>query len=412
MNNMDFSENIQFEVLKRIIKKNAGIIRCDLCGRDLTSISECNFVHIVPADKGGKQIAENCQLLCSKCNLAVMEQRIQDFLIEKRTEELLNNDNKNDTTQDKSEKLSKEKFDSIVGEYVRLNGDIQKKDFIKVSNHLPSLHYVSLYYGNFKTLKESFGIKDLSLDWNRETIKKALLQYVGDHGNLYQKELTKSNGLPSLPCILRYYPEYSNFTEVKKNLCHLSIREQWTEEKAINVGKEYVKKHRQITTKDLRGHNGLPAEQVISKLFGSINKYQLAIGSELSKKNAYISKEEISKAVDDYFRDKERVIESMDIFYSGFPISRSVINKRYGYFEDFCKTFNIKVLKNKKAKYSRSEIDGSISLYMRKGNTIPLRKELSELGLPSAQVILRFYENWKDPFLYYQRIYKKIGNNE
>ena len=49
---------------------------------------------------------------------------------------------------------------------------------------------------------------------------------------------------------------------------------------------------------------------------------------------------------------------------------------------------------------------------MSKGNKIPARKALKELGLPSAQAILRFYEDWKEPFIYYQKIFEKIGSNE
>ena len=348
MNEMDFSENIQFEVIKRTIKANSGQIRCEKCQRNLNSIAECHFAHIIPSEKGGKQVAENCQLLCSECNVALMDERLQDFIIEQKAEELLNKEEHNELLQGTIGKVSKDEFDTLVGEFIKQNGDIHKKDFIKVSNHLPSPHYVSLYYGNYKNLKDAFGISDASLNWNRETIKVALTDYVDTHGDLFQKELTKANGLPSLPCILSYYPEYSNFTEVKKHICNLSVRDKWTEEKAITVGKTYVKKHGQITMKDLRGSNGLPTERVITRLFGSINSYQLAIGSLVTQKNAYISKEEISSAVDVYFGDKERVIASMDVFFKDFPISRSVINKRYGYFEDFCKAFNIEVLKKKR----------------------------------------------------------------
>ena len=412
MNDMDFSENIQFEVIKRVLKKNSGLIRCEKCQHEMSSISECHFVHIVPPEKGGTHPVDNCQLLCSECNVKLMDERIQDFIIEQKAEELLKDEERSDNSQRSVGKVSKEEFDAVVGAFINTHGDIHKKDFVKVSNGLPSPHYVSLYYGNYKNLKDAFGISDASLNWNRETIKKALLEYVNIHGDLLQKELTKANRLPSIPCILSYYPEYSNFTEVKKYICNLSVKEKWTKEKAIEVGKEYVKHHGQITMKDLKGSKGLPTDRVISRLFGSINSYQLAIGASITQKNAYISKEEITVAVEEYFGNKDRVIDSMDAFFKDFPISKSVINKRYGYFEDFCKEFNIKVLKIKKAKYTRSEIDSSISLYMSKGNEIPTRKDLKDLGLPSAQAILRFYEDWKEPFIYYQKIFEKIGNNE
>lgn len=409
---MDFSENIQFDVVKRILKENAGFIRCERCRCEMSSISECHFAHIVPPEKGGKQTVDNCQLLCSECNVKLMDERIQDFILEQKAEELLKNKEQDDNAQRCFGKISKEEFDAVVGEFIKSHGDIHKKDFVKVSNHLPSPHYVSLYYGNYKNLKDSFGISDVSLSWNRETIRKSLLEYVNIHGDLFQKDLTKANKLPSIPCILNYYPEYSNFTEVKKYICNLSVKEKWTKEKAIEAGKEYIKHHGQLTMKDLKGSNGLPTDRVISRLFGSINAYQLIIGAAVTQRNTYISREDITVAVDKYFGNKERIIESMDAFFNDFPVSRTIINKRYGFFESFCNEYNIKVLKIKKAKYTRAEIDNSISSYMSKGNEIPTRKELKGLGLPSAQVILKFYEDWKEPFIYYQKIFEKIGSNE
>lgn len=412
MNNMDFSETIQFEIIKRNLKMNQGKIRCEKCQRDINSIADSYFVHVIPSEKGGKQTVDNCQLVCPNCNSKIMDERLQDFIMEQKAAELLNRENTNNKSQETAAKVSKEQFDMLVRDFIIKNGDIHKKDFIKVSNNLPSPHYVSIYYGNYKNLKEAFGINDVSLNWNRDTIKMALLEYVDIHGDLYQKELTKANRLPSLPCILSYYPEYSSFTDVKKYLCKLSVKEKWTKEKAVCVGKEYIKHHGQITMKDLRGSNGLPTERVITRLFGSIYAYQLAIGSDVTQRNVFISKEEISNVVDEYFGSKERIIGSMDEFFIGFPISRSVIHKRYGYFEDFCNENNITVLKKKKAKYSRSEIDNAISTFMSKGNDIPPRKALKELGLPSAQAILRFYEDWKEPFVYYRKIYEKLGSND
>ena len=65
----NFSESVQFGVVKANLEKNNGIIQCELCGKQIFSIGECHFDHIVPYAKGGSSTLENCQILCVECNL-------------------------------------------------------------------------------------------------------------------------------------------------------------------------------------------------------------------------------------------------------------------------------------------------------------------------------------------------------
>ena len=65
----NFSEAVQFGVVKSNLEKNKGIIQCELCGKQIFSIGECHFDHIVPYAKGGTSTLDNCQILCVECNL-------------------------------------------------------------------------------------------------------------------------------------------------------------------------------------------------------------------------------------------------------------------------------------------------------------------------------------------------------
>ena len=135
------------------------------------------------------------------------------------------------------------------------------------------------------------------------------------------------------------------------------------------------------------------------------------MGSVVTEVNEFISKEEITKAVDDYFDGQERIIESQKVFYETFEISPSTISKRYGTFSAFCKEQGITVLVSKKAKYSKREVDDIISKWVKDGNVIPQGKDLAKLGLPSRDVILRYYEDWKEPFFIYKKLYEELNRH-
>ena len=50
-----------------------------------------------------------------------------------------------------------------------------------------------------------------------------------------------------------------------------------------------------------KAENQLPTSKVIYRFFDSLADYQAAVGSVVTEANEFISKEEITKAVDDYF---------------------------------------------------------------------------------------------------------------
>ena len=426
MSARDFSDSIKLVVIKENLEKNNGSILCEICGKKVSSISECHFDHIYPYAKGGKSSASNCQILCNDCNLRKNDKFMEDYLLDKKAKDFLfgenildNNDKKenneindNDIYEIKGKNITKEEFDKCIQNFIDKKGDIHKVDFTREYNHLPSIHYVRMFYGDLNTLKKSFGIIDMSMNWNRETIITALNNYIEENGNIFQSDLIKKNGLPSLPCILSYYPEYKNFTDIKTNLLNLDGVKSWDKESIIEAGKEYLRTHDSITQKDLKAINNLPTLKVITRNFGNMGNFQEAIGSKVYLKNEFISKDEIKNELEKYFENKERVIESQEVFFKDFKYSPSTIFKRYGGFEKFIKEENIKVLKTKKGRYSKREVDDAISDWIKDGKDIPNSKDLSKLGLPSMSVIMKYYENWKEPFFIYKKMFDEINRTK
>ena len=80
MNDRAFSDSVQYAVVKANLEKNDGLIKCEMCGKQLHSISDCHFDHIIPYAKGGKSIKENCQILCINCNQKSLMQRFKGLL--------------------------------------------------------------------------------------------------------------------------------------------------------------------------------------------------------------------------------------------------------------------------------------------------------------------------------------------
>ena len=269
MNNRDFSDSVKLEVIKTNLEKNSGKICCEVCGNALSSIKECHFDHIYPYAKGGKSTLENCQLLCAECNLKKNDKELKDFILEEKAKsflngtslsevELVNSDDANIETYESSAGMTKEIFDDMITSFIKKKGNISKVDFGREYNKLPSIHYVNQYYGGLNNLKKAFGIEDLSYSWNRETIKDALVSFVAQNGDIAQKDMKKANKLPSIPCVLNYYPELKNFTDIKRELCCLSVPITWTRETAIEYGMLFAHKHGKITQKDLKAENQLP----------------------------------------------------------------------------------------------------------------------------------------------------------
>lgn len=78
---------------------------------------------------------------------------------------------------------------------------------------------------------------------------------------------------------------------------------------------------------------------------------------------------------------------------------------RFGSFDSFLEQANITIIKSKKAKYTKQEVDEIILSYLKAGNPIPsAEKTLSSLHLPSASTILRFYDDWKEPFIIFEKM--------
>lgn len=418
----NFSEAIQFGVVKANLEKHNGKIQCELCGKQIFSIGDCHFDHIVPYAKGGTSTLENCQILCIECNLKKSDKELKEIALEEKARQFLSgksfkedtvteDTNKEDSTSKDNDdgKMTKEKFDRIVGKFIEEKGDIRQIDFSREYNHLPGISYMVKYYGTLNELKKSFGITDISLNWNRENIKEALVNFVLAHGKITQKDIKKENGLPSINCILNYYPEYKSFTEIKQGLCDIESRGIWTREEAIEAGKKFIANNGgKIVQADCVAANNLPAMAVIYRLFGNMPTYQKAIGSVVSKNN-YVSKEEIEKAVELYFGNKERVIESRNAFFETFPYGIDVIRGRYKTFDVFAEQFNITVQNTKRAKYTKQEVDAVISEFVKSGKPIPHHHDLTKEGLPAASVIMRYYEHWREPFEIFQALYKKMG---
>lgn len=421
MANRDFSDSVKLSVITENLRKNNGDIRCAICRMKLSSISECHFDHIFPFAKGGKSTAKNCQILCTSCNLKKADKELHDFLLEEKARKFLsgvdslqlahNGFNVEPSLRDNKTShsvVTKEVFDQAISNFITQKGDIHKVDFGREYNHLPSIHYVKKYYGGFHALKAAFNIEDLSSKWDRDTIHAALVEYAAENGDLLQKDLMKKNKLPSLPCVLSYFPEYKCFTDIKRDMLGLSTRSSWDLDTVILAGKEYVQKHGKITESSLRAENGLPTSHIIYRYFSSLADYQQAVGSEISQKNTLISETEIEETVNQFFEGKPRVIVSMKQLFESFPISPATIHKRFGSYTVFCQKYNIIVKHRKKAKYTKQEVDSAIASWVKAGNEIPPAKNLCKLGLPSSSVILKYYEDWKEPFALYIKLYEKL----
>ena len=207
----NFSEAIQFGVVKANLEKHNGKIQCELCGKQIFSIGDCHFDHIIPYAKGGTSTLENCQILCIECNLKKSDKELKEIALEEKARQFLSGKsfkedaNKEDLVAEKVSKddnpsndnddgkMTKEKFDRIVGKFIEEKGDIRQIDFSREYNHLPGISYMVKYYGTLNELKKSFGITDISLNWNRENIKEALVNFVSTHGKITQKDIRKEN---------------------------------------------------------------------------------------------------------------------------------------------------------------------------------------------------------------------------
>ncbi len=407
-----FSDNIQYQAVLANIEKNNGQIKCAICGKNLVSKSECHFDHILAYAKGGKSTLDNCQILCTDCNLSKSDKELHDFMLEEKAKrfmagEEISSDVHFSAAQEPKiddSKMTKEKFDTLVGAFIKRHGSIKRVDFTRDKNELPSVVYVTKYYGSMNELKLAFGLK-VDIVWNRENIWQRLLEYSKINPEFKQADLVKGNELPSLPCILSYYPEYKNFSDIKVALGLGLNYELWTKEKVVEACRKYLETHSKITQKDLKKENGLPTTKVIYNFYGTMQNFQREIGAEVSKSLEFISKEEIMRTTQEIIDQHGSIFENRSAFFERFPYSASVLLRRYGSFDAFAKAANITISSTKKAKYTKKEVDDAILSYLKEGNSIPsIAKQLSSLNLPSASTILRFYDDWKEPFYIFQKM--------
>ena len=411
MNDRFFSDSVQYQAVLLNLEKNNGQLKCALCGKILVSKSECHFDHILAYAKGGKSSLDNCQILCSICNLSKSDKDMQDFLLEEKAKRFMAGENiEVDITSSQknssitNEKMTKERFDEIVSEFIKNKGDIKKVDFTRDKNGLPSVAYVTKYYGTMNELKLAFGIKP-DVVWNRDDIWKCLVDYSKLNPDFKQADLVKANNLPSLPCVLSYFPEYKNFSDIKIALGLELNYELWSKEKVVEACKKYLKTNNKITQKDLKKENGLPTARVIYNYFGTMQNFQKEIGSKVSKSREFISKEELVAETEKIVCKWGATFKSRNAFLDVFPYSLSVIMRRFGSFDSFIEQTNIKLINTKKAKYTKQEVDDSILMYLKEGNPIPTSaKQLSSLNLPSVSTIMRFYDNWKEPFIIFMKM--------
>ncbi len=411
MNDRLFSDSVQYQAVLSNLEKNGGQLKCAVCGKILMSKAECHFDHILAYAKGGKSTLENCQILCKECNLSKSDKEMHAFMLEEKAKRFMAGANiesdpapSSPPTHMDNSKMTKETFDAAVGAFIEKQGSIKKVDFTKEKNGLPSVMYVTKYYGSMKGLKSAFGLKT-DVAWNRENIWQALQEYSKTNPRFKQADLTKENGLPSLPCILSHYPEHKSFSDIKTALGLDLNYKLWTKEEVIVVCRRFLETHNKITQKDLGRENGLPTTKVIHNFFGSMQNFQEAIGSEVSKCQTFISKEELMRAAQEIVLQEGSTFESRTAFLKVFPYSQSVIIHRYGSFESFLKSAEITIASTKKAKYTKQEVDESILLYLKSGKPIPSSaKQLSSLNLPSSSTILRFYDDWKEPFVIFQQM--------
>lgn len=416
----DFTDSIKFSAVKKNLEKNNGRICCEICGKGLMSIHEGHFDHIEAYAKGGKSVKSNCQILCLECNLKKNDKELADFILDEKARKFLEGSSidEDDINKKKEignfentkiEEMSKDKFDLLISKFIDKKGTINKADFNRVYNNLPPIKYVYKYYGDFETLKRSFNLKEQVI-WNRETIKEVLQNYIKINGDVLEKDLKTYNGLPSYPCIIKHYPEYTGLNELKKDMFNLKIRNDWNRDKVLEAGKKFVEEYGRITQKDLVSANNLPTAGVIYKYFNSMEEFQKLIGANVSKRPELITMQDIDTIIEKVFESRNKTFETRKEFLDFFPISISVIYKNFESFDSFCEKYNIIINKRKKAKFTKQEIDNIILNYIKGGHSIPkAAKELVKLGLPSRDVIVRYYEDWHEPFVLYSKLYEKIN---
>ncbi|SFU93439.1 hypothetical protein SAMN05216540_1238 [Butyrivibrio sp. M55] len=72
-----------------------------------------------------------------------------------------------------------------------------------------------------------------------------------------------------------------------------------------------------------------------------------------------------------------------------------------------------KAFVKKKGKLTEKDLKAENNLPTSKfAKDIPKFKDLTKNGLPSMSSIMKFYENWKEPFFIYKKIYDEANRNK
>jgi hypothetical protein len=289
------------------------------------------------------------------------------------------------------------------------HGGIRKADLNRKSNQLPSISYVRNRWGGIIPMKEALGIQSGLQKWNRKRVEDTLKQWIEEGGDLLQSDLLQKNRLPSLPCILRYFPELKSFNEIKEHFGLQRTHEEWTKDKAINAGKKFISNHGpHLRQYHLNKTNGLPTARTIDRLFGSLRNYQETIGSSIHDRNKKKTVDDVKAAIDELFGHKERVVRNKTDFYKRFRISDAAISRLFGSTDRLFSEHSIKELEPKRASFSKDEIDQEIMEFVKKkGERIPKPRELKKYGLPSKDTIEKYYQSYRQPFIYFYRMISK-----
>lgn len=421
MNSRNFSERIQYQIVLQNLEKNTGQLKCDNCGTAIKTKSDCHFDHIIPYAKGGKSNLENCQILCSNCNLPKNDKHLEEFLREQQARRFVFGDgilapleasNKTPTQEVITEhkNTSHKDLELRIIEFVKQHGNITRADISRKKNNLPSIGEIVKRWGGVKRMKEVLSIKGGIQNWDREKIKSEIENWISNHGDIVQINLTNKNGLPSMHCILRHYPELKSFSEAKEFFGLKRAKGEWTREKAIEAGKAFIQKHgHSLRQYHLGKKYSLPSATSLNRLFGSLRKYQKLIGSEIYGRTIPVTKEDLDRAINEFFGKGIRKIKNRSDFFEKFDYSMSLVSNKFGSVDAFIKEYGIIEEQPKKGNFTKEAVDAVILDYLKNGGSIPKPKELTKSGLPSYALIEKFYDSWREPFIFFSKMLKTIS---
>lgn len=433
----NFSDTAKKNAILRNLQSNAGEFRCENCNLLLDpSKEQFHFDHIEPYARGGRSILSNCQVLCEKCNLAKNARELEAFQFEQKAMHLLELASKGPSDNFKKapkkvysmktkpknfqanvvreeqvlsrEEIARGAVEQILA-FVGEHGSIKKSDLNRRGNRLPTITYVKKKWGGIIPMKEALGIQSGLQKWSRVGVEQTLRKWVKKHGDLRQIDLTQKNRLPSLPCILKHLPELRSFNEIKDFIGLERVNIEWNKDKALIAGRHFVKNNGPcLGQRHLNRSNGLPTAKTVNRLFGSLENFQKKIGVSFYDRNKRKTIDDVEAGIKALFLKKKRVVKNKTDFYNKFRFSPGVISRLYGSTDLFFQKYSIIELEPKRASFLKTNIDELIIVFVKKyGRDIPKPKELKKYGLPSKDSIEKFYQTYRQPFIYFYQLYSK-----